>query len=214
MGHTWHATPSAVIHKNSWCPVCAQNAPVGLERLRKHAEQLGGTCLATRYVNNRSKVMWRCKHGHVWQAAARHVLNLNSWCPHCRKIGLARLQAHAASLGGKCLATSYKNRCTKLHWECREGHRWEATANDVMNHKSWCPQCAAKTWRTETEVRDIMETIFFPSKFATCYPTFLKGLQLDGYCPELSLAFEYQGEQHYDINNYFHFGDPSSFDSQ
>ena len=28
-------------------------------------------------------------------------------------------------------------------------------------------------------------------------------MELDGYCPSLQLAFEYQGEQHYVANNYF-----------
>ena len=83
-----------------------------------------------------------------------------------------------------------------------------------MNSKTWCPNCATSFWRTEAEIRDIFETIFCPHEFESCYPQFLEGLQLDGYCRELSLAFEYQGEQHYDPDNYFHFGDISSFEAQ
>ncbi|CAE7759897.1 unnamed protein product [Symbiodinium pilosum] len=213
-GHRWLAAPNHVLNKNSWCPVCARRAPIGLDRLREHAAQRGGECLATEYVNNRSKVPWKCEHGHVWQATADNVMRLGQWCPHCRKIGLPRVQAHAASLGGRCLSKSYKNCFAKLLWECREGHRWKATADSVMNSKSWCPTCATSIWRTETEIRDILQTIFCPSKFESCYPQFLAGLQLDGYCPQLSLAFEYQGEQHYDPENYFHFGDISSFEAQ
>ena len=213
-GHRWHAAPRNVLSGNTWCPVCAQRAPIGLERLREHAAQRGGECLATEYVNNHSKVPWKCKLGHVWEATADSVMGLGSWCPHCRKIGLARLQAHAASLGGRCLAKSYKNCFTKLLWECPEGHRWKATPDNVINGKTWCPTCANSMWRTEAEIRDILESIFCPSKFDSCYPQFLAGLQLDGYCSQLSLAFEYQGEQHYDPESYFHFGDISSFAAQ
>jgi hypothetical protein len=39
-------------------------------------------------------------------------------------------------------------------------------------------------------------------------------LELDCYIPSLDLAFEYQGEQHYSENNFFHSGDKNSFKKQ
>ena len=213
-GHVWSARPNSILNHKTWCPFCAGKARLDLHRLQEHAARRGGECLATEYVNNRSKVNWKCKHGHIWEASPRNVLNGGSWCPHCNRIGLPRLQAHAAKLGGRCLATSYKTSFQKLLWECSEGHRWEASAGSVLHAKSWCPQCAASTWRTEAKIRSTLETIFHPAMFPSCYPSFLEGLQLDGYCPDLLLAFEYQGEQHYDPENYFHFGDPSSFHAQ
>eukprot|EP00439_Symbiodinium_sp_Y106_P054859 s693_g7.t1 len=213
-GHTWRAIPDAVLNKKkTWCPVCAGNAPLNIRLLQAHAARRGGKCLAKKYVNSRSKVTWKCEHGHSWRAKPKSVLNSGSWCPQCNKIGLPRLRAHAAALGGRCLAKSYKDAFQKLLWECRVGHHWEASASTVLHGKSWCPECAT-TWRTEAEIRSILETIFHPAGFPSCYPSFLKGLQLDGYCPNLFLAFEYQGEQHYDPENYFHFGDTASFHSQ
>ena len=213
-GHTWTAVPNSVVNRKTWCPFCAGNASLDLRRLHEHAARRHGKCLATEYTNCRSKVAWQCKHGHTWDATPKSVLNSGTWCPHCRKIGLARVRTHATSLGGKCLATSYKNAVGKLLWECKEGHRWEASAGNVLYHKTWCPQCAARNWRTEEEIRSILETIFHPASFPTCCPPFLERLQLDGYCLDLGLAFEYQGEQHYDPENYFHFGEPSSFRAQ
>ena len=213
-GHTWRARPDDVLNKNNWCPVCAGKALVGLRRLQEHAAHRGGKCMAKKYVNAKSKVDWKCEHGHTWRATPHNVLHRGSWCPECMKIGLPRLQARAAGLGGKCLARSYKNKAEKLLWECKEGHRWDASAHSVLNRKSWCPKCAASSWRTEAEIRSILETIFHPHVFPSSYPSFLQGLQLDGYCPELVLAFEYQGEQHYDPENYFHFGDTASFHAQ
>ncbi|CAE7271654.1 unnamed protein product [Symbiodinium natans] len=213
-GHTWSARADSVLNMKTWCPACAQNAPLGLERLRSHAARLGGECLAKDYENNRIKVRWKCSSGHVWRATPNNVIIKGTWCPECQKIGLARLQAHAASLGGRCLSMKYSNREAKVLWECQLGHRWKACAANILHQQSWCPQCAASTWKTEAEIRSILEAIFAPSMFESSYPAFLGGLQLDGYCSELSLAFEYQGEQHYDPDNYFHFGDPSSFQSQ
>eukprot|EP00439_Symbiodinium_sp_Y106_P025443 s107_g3.t1 len=103
-GHTWQARPQDVLNTKGWCPVCAGNAPLDLRRLQEHAKCRGGEYLARKYVNCVSKVTWKCEHGHTWQATPNSVLNMGQWCPHCRKIGLARLRAHAASLGGRCLA--------------------------------------------------------------------------------------------------------------
>ncbi|CAE7214145.1 unnamed protein product [Symbiodinium natans] len=213
-GHIWHARAGSVLNQKTWCPTCTKRAPLGLERLGSHAARLGGQCLAEDYKNNKTQVQWKCRSGHVWRASPDSVINRGTWCPECRKIGLARLQEHAASLGGRCLSKTYSNQTVNILWECQHGHRWKASAANILHQKTWCPQCAASAWKTEAEVRSILEAIFDPARFESCYPEFLGGLQLYGYCSELSLPFEYQGVQHFDPDNYFHFGDPSSFERQ
>ena len=47
----------------------------------------------------------------------------------------------------------------------------------------------------------------YNKKFAKCKPLWLKNqrgsqLELDGYNDELKIAFEYQGRQHYEDNNW------------
>lgn len=58
-----------------------------------------------------------------------------------------------------------------------------------------------KTSKGEEIARQIIETIFgapFPSTYPHWLPTPAGArLQLDGYCAALSIAFEYQGTQHY-----------------
>ncbi|CAE7590975.1 unnamed protein product, partial [Symbiodinium sp. CCMP2456] len=218
-GHTWNASATSVLHGRTWCPQCSPNAPLGLEALQDHAAALGGLCLADRYTNRYSKVLWRCRHGHEWQAMPARVVVDGTWCPHCAKnapVQLARLQAHAASLGGHCLTANYRNLFQKYAWRCKEGHTWMATASNVLHGGTWCPQCAASSskLRAERQVRGIFEELFFPAKFNASFPRFLSGLQLDGHCAEMHLAFEYQGEQHYDPDHFFHSRDPQGFAKQ
>ena len=43
----------------------------------------GGKCLSTDYVNNKQKLKWQCKKGHVWEATPDTIKNKNRWCSKC-----------------------------------------------------------------------------------------------------------------------------------
>ena len=99
---------------------------------------------------------WRCGKGHEWEAKADHVKNSGHWCPTCNRCGkaplkLEDLQELARTRGGELLSTSYVGCRAKMLWRCGEGHEWEACANDVKNHGSWCGKCARKS-RTHTSM--------------------------------------------------------------
>lgn len=63
--------------------------------------------------------------------------------------------------------------------------------------------------KNEKRCREIFESTF-NKPFPTVRPDWLKNpetgrnLELDGFCEELSIAFEYDGEQHCRPNSYFH----------
>ena len=43
---------------------------------------------------------------------------------------------------GLCLATAYVNNHTKMLWQCKFGHQWEAHWNSIKDSNTWCPTCA------------------------------------------------------------------------
>lgn len=69
---------------------------------------------------------------------------------------------------------------------------------------------AADGYYREQQCRAILESLYPGYKFPSTRPDWLinpktgKSLELDGYCEELKLAFEYNGEQHYIYPNKFH----------
>lgn len=71
------------------------------------------------------------------------------------------------------------------------------------------PQKRKKENKTEGVCRNIFENIFH-KKFPSVRPDFLKNpttghnLELDGYCEQLKLAFEYDGVQHARFEKHFH----------
>ena len=75
-----------------------------------------------------------------------------------------------------------------------------------------CPLCCANRTRTEGQFRETLEEYFSKFgdyKFPSIFPKWLRNpnsghvLQLDGYCEELQLAFEFQGRQHYEPIDFY-----------
>lgn len=82
-GHEWKATPNS-IKRGSWCPYCSGNVKLFLADMKALAMQRGGECLSEDYINNRTKLRWKCKDGHEWEATSAHVRN-GTWCPLCAR---------------------------------------------------------------------------------------------------------------------------------
>jgi len=82
-GHTWKAAPANVIHSGSWCPICAPNAKLTIEKMHLLAGERNGKFLSKKYVNNSTRHKWQCGEcGNVWQTTPDNVRQGN-WCPSC-----------------------------------------------------------------------------------------------------------------------------------
>jgi hypothetical protein len=126
-----------------------------LARLRLVAEAHGGSCLSTFYIDNRTKLRWRCALKHEWEAIPFNVLR-GHWCRICGNERQGRLKAHsiemmrriAAARGGECVSQTYKNNLTPLRWRCKYGHEWNAVPGSIVRsgkcQGTWCPICAGK----------------------------------------------------------------------
>jgi hypothetical protein len=66
-GHIWEATPHN-IKTGHWCPVCGGSKKLNIVDMQRMAEDLGGKCISTKYVNARTKLRWQCQEGHIWEA--------------------------------------------------------------------------------------------------------------------------------------------------
>lgn len=87
-GHRWRTTIDSVLYSGSWCPECAGNRKLSLIELQHLASKKGGMCLATQYVNSKTRLLWQCNNGHQWFATAFAIKTRNSWCPECYRINL------------------------------------------------------------------------------------------------------------------------------
>lgn len=215
--HTWESTPKNIL-QGKWCRKCSMKKHFDEKRegnaylldvMKKIAEDRGGKCLDEKWINNHELMLWECKHEHRWLAKANHIKDQGTWCPTCggtEKLTIEHMQKLAGENKGLCLSKEYVNTDTKLLWKCIEGHEWEATPNSIKYIDNWCPYCSK--FKREQMCREIFEKRF-NKKFPKCKPAWLLSdkygrLELDGFCEEMKLAFEYQGIQHYEFVKFFH----------
>ncbi len=142
-GHRWRAYSSSIT-RGSWCRKCAfLRSSNSINDMRELAGKKGGQCLSTEYLNNKTKLKWRCRMGHEWEAKPNGII-CGGWCPKCagtQRKTLEDMRKIARSKGGQCLSRRYYNNNTKLLWLCSKGHKWKAVPSNV-SQKAWCPICA------------------------------------------------------------------------
>lgn len=174
-----------------------------LDRCKSFAKAKGGKCLSDKYVNTQTKLDWMCSEGHIWMAAPTNIIYKGKWCPECsgnKKLTLQHAIDLAKKKGGECLSLAYVNSASKLDWKCQFGHEWSACYNNI-HHGSWCPYCICLFG--ETVVRLCFEKLF-EERFVKIRPSWLSGLELDGYAENIGIAFEYNGPQHTDRDHVFY----------
>lgn len=116
--------------------------PERIKKLQEIAKSKGGKLLSDTYFGTYKKLVWECKNGHVWKAVPNSISN-GRWCPYCShkvRLTIEEMQEIAKSRGGLCLSTNYVNTTTKLKWQCKEGHIWEAQPGNVKAGY-WCKKC-------------------------------------------------------------------------
>ena len=103
--------------------------------------------------------------------------------------------------GGKLISSDYVNVDTPLKIQCSLSHDFEMRFSHVRRGQ-WCPTCN-KGSKSEEIARTTFEQIF-KQKFPKKRPKWLKNgrgfqMELDGYCEDLAIGFEYQGIQHFSL---------------
>ena len=146
-GHQWQAEPRHIIQGGTWCPACAGVEKPTIEQMQALAAARGGMCLSEKYINTATHLIWQCRRGHQWQATPRNITS-GRWCPVCagsQKGTIQQMRTLATERGGKCLSKAYINARSKLTWQCKHRHQWEATPASIKHERTWCPLCARKS---------------------------------------------------------------------
>ena len=150
-GYEWNVTPHSLKNGNG-CPRCAGNRKLthtehvaAINKVNPDVEVLG------EIINNKTKVLCRCKIcGHKWWART-YNLKQGCGCPACKIAKMANAHRlthteHVAAINkvnpdveilGKII-----NAKTKVLCRCKVcGHEWRATPDNLKSGNG-CPRCA------------------------------------------------------------------------
>ncbi len=214
--------PNAV-QQGQWCPKCRGNAKPTSEELNELARQRAGSssakCYSMHYENTASVLEWWCGiegHpivSHIYKSVKyEQVL----WCKLCKqeksrptkynRNHLVRLAAHC---GGILLSEEVYHRTKQKHkWQCSDGHEFSRSLDDILHARSFCPYCFQRGGMREQYIRELFCFMFnSPFERTRKLPWLVnqqgRKMELDGYNPNYALAFEHNGQQHYEIDGYF-----------
>lgn len=160
------------------------------------------------YKNSTTPIECFCTKHKVKWASTWVSLSCGHGCPQCNqnrpytldsaKEAISRWNPEIIVLSRKF--THFKGpleiRCRRCH------HQWVSTLKRLKRTKARCMSCRPhETCVSENKVRATFEKVtgwLFPPARSSEVP-WLHGLQLDGYNREHKIAFEYQGQHHYQL---------------
>ncbi|POG61695.1 hypothetical protein GLOIN_2v1786249 [Rhizophagus irregularis DAOM 181602=DAOM 197198] len=231
-GHIWTANLNKIKDYNQWCPTCDGRNPTIFD-MKILAQKNNGECLSDQYYDAHTKLLWRCKNFHIWEAPPLTILR-GSWCQYCA--GTAKLDIEIANQ----IALS------------RQGQCLSSSLSSIKHSDTWCPYCASMAKHTLDDAKQIaltrggrcLSTEYKNNKSPLLWicknrhkwyakfdnivnkcswcpycsiPDFLKipehsmGLQLDIPYYHYGFAIEVQGEQHDKYIEFFHRGNLNNF---
>jgi hypothetical protein len=146
-GHEWNASLGNIL-RGRRCPYCSLRYSPTEELYFALALERGFKWIGPRLVIRHSKTTWQCGAGHTWQASYTQLKATGSGCPTCyeptrnqatRKVS-RDYHAIAEGRGYQWLGPATLNAKSKTEWQCKKGHSWLGTYNDLQVGQG-CPKC-------------------------------------------------------------------------
>lgn len=176
-----------------------------LATLQDSARSYGGSLLSTSVKTLDDYLDWKCEHGHRFSRPGNDLVNRGRFCSVCmdKAVTLVQIREIISSRGGVLLDWEKGKGLSnaRLDVKCSLGHVFEINWNRMSGTRGqWCSVCSTGS-KSEEVARATFKQLF-GGEFKKRRPKWLrnsrgKQMELDGYEESLNLAFEYQGQQHF-----------------
>lgn len=123
-----------------------------------------------------------------------------------KKLLAIEAERRVESRGFKMLTEDYENDRQILDLQCPNAEHppIKCSLNNFHSKGVNCKYCIGNVNGGEEVCRGIMQKLFPNKEFINIRLSCMDGLELDGYCEALNLAFEFNGIQHYKNVPHFH----------
>ena len=209
-GNEFLKRPHDILSKHSGCPYCNgnQNAKYNenwvKENTREPYKYISG------YTKMTAKCLFHCsKCGIDFLQTPSKLINQKIYGCNCCITKKKSSEDFLEELGQECLEEyevldNYINTDTKIHFKHKPcGTIFEITPYYFVNraNKKYCPICYYKKSKGEIIINQFLEENNISYKKEFIFPDFNK--RFDFYLPELNICIEYDGEQHFIVNDFF-----------
>lgn len=188
---------------------CAQCAgfvepKIKIKFIRQFFKKEGYHLLSGVYKNCHSKIEFLCPNGHT--GAIRWMdFKQGHRCAECAgfidpRIKIEQVRTHFAEHGYVLLSTKYVNAHAYLQFVCDRGHKNYISWTNFYNLGHGCSKCQES--RGERQLGEILATLFPQKVKGQDNLDFLGRMTVDYSVRNLQLAFEYDGQHHFEPTRY------------
>jgi len=206
--HVWK-TRWDNLQKKIWCSKCAhENRTIKHEEIEALIESKNAILLTKNCFSATQKVKVKClKDDYEWTTTWARI-NQNYWCPRCsgiEKYTTERVREILKEKGGELLDGYINNVKQKISVKCNCGNVFSSALSHIVNHNLWCQLCDLSN-STQKRLYKIVKEFFPKSEIKFNYRGFgwlktkkssSRNMEIDIWIPEIKLAIEYDGEQHF-----------------
>lgn len=142
--------PSAVLANKNKCVNCfnKSRAKSGYTFDEELSKKTSNIKRVGNYVNNYTKIKFKCSLGHIWETTPHHALNAKISCPECvqksKRLSNSKYDSKLAQLNATVYRVeSYINSKTAILHKCDKNHEWLARPSNILAGRG-CPHCVEK----------------------------------------------------------------------
>lgn len=217
--YKWKGRAAVLLYGGN-CPKCARKKANQAESLSIDEVQarisrvFPDVIVIGKYIGIHHDLRCRCTiHDYEWSAHPARLFNGNSGCPKCKKekmhhkfaLSQGEFEEKVTQINPNIrVIGDYYDRDTKIKCACKIHHNSFLTTPRQLLYKGGnvCPLCF-QSMGEQRLIRLLQQYGFNVSLqhiFKEC--VYIKPLRFDAYDPKYSIAYEYQGEQHYQPINF------------